>query len=1342
MIKKITFIARAALLMLLLVAPCRLLAEVKPWVEVTNNNTVLSFHYNDKYDKAEEGYWDLPTKGYPEWSNFGIYFDHIKKIVIDKEFAAARPTYTGYWFSALTVVEEIEGLEYLNTSEVTSMHCMFSGNTAIKSLDLSHFDTHNVTDMGDMFSGTKLTSLDLTSFDTKNVTTTESMFGGCSDLKYILVSDKFNLDNVTKENSNKMFYNCTSLPEYKDDNAWDKTQASDLLTNMDQLEKKPWALYNAADSTLTFRYDAWKPYVTADASYDVPESGKPEWLTDTTGAEDNAGTVAGRIRKVVFSSDFIGAEVPSTAWWFCGMDKLKAIDGLQYINTSKATDMTEMFAGCTSLDSLDISHNFLPVNVKSMRGMFDGCTSLASLTIKDMETGNVEDMSRMFRNCPKLTSLDTFRFATMNATSMAEMFAGCESLKELVLSEFNTAKVTNMESMFLDCKSLPFLDLSKFDNSQVMSMTDMFKGCSSLDSIYVSDKFLPISTCDATGMFKGCVKLPNYDASAVGKEKALDVKQKGYLNIVVASALPWVEYADGTLTFHNDNQKYYTTSEIACVLPGNTTPDWISKAAEVKKVEFNQEFASVCPEYCVSWFSGMKNIASIEGLAYLNTSEVVSMQAMFYNCENLTSLDLSTFNTAKATNMQGMFNNCSNLKNIFVTNAFSTDKVVQSQNMFTGCAKLKNYNNSDAHDKTKACDTSKGGYLNNWDEIPVATWVEYQEADSTLTFHHDKLNGFIEDTQTYSLPTATLVPDGTYLDLTPAWHERAEKIKKVIFFEEFQEVRPTTCYKWFDSMKNLTAIEGLENLNTEAVTTMEYMFHNCNNPQFTVLDLTSFNTARVIDMTYMFYGCNNLKEIVVSDAFVTTNLLKSDSLFYGCAHLKNYRVSNKDNYYGVNKAKYILDGGYFSQPVPFVWASYNSDSRTATFYYDRTGDWEQAYLYKPTPSWSGDCKLAKKAVIDESFANYKTTDMSYLFYCLGASELQGMENLNTEGVTNMSHMFEDGSFTYLDLTHFDTREVTDMTDMFNGCSSMQNIYVTKDFTVDKVTQSNNMFYYCKKLPNYYDDYVKQDKTYASYTGWGYLTWRQHFRVGDKTYNIDQNSKQPGPVCNDDIFIDNQYAKDNFQSDADFTLADGKLARYSRALKEKWGTLCLPFSFDVEENLYNAGCFFYTIDHIDNDNVIIKEVTTGTIEAGTPLIFARRVTTRDALNLLSVKNSKVVAAPVDGLLHGTFDTTYLADGNSYYRDGDKFCKVADAEGESVEVKPFCAYITPSGEGAQYASVLSIKIDDGTGIDNVVDALNNTDGKTEIYDLNGRRLEQPQKGVNIVKNGSRTIKVTVK
>ncbi len=1338
MVKKITFIARAVLLMLLLVVPSYLLAEevkpVKPWVETTVDGTILTFHYDDQYDKAVYSYWDLPEKGWPEWSN--VLSNLIKKVIILPEFAAARPTYCGYWFE-LNALESIEGLEYLNTSEVTDMKEMFKGFN-LKSLDLSHFDTSKVTDMSNMFAGTSLTSLDLTSFDTKSVTTTAGMFDGSSNLNYILVSNKFNLDNVTTENSKNMFYNCTSLPGYKkDDKVWDKTQASALFTNMDQAEKKPWVLYNASDNSLTFRYDAWKPYVTADAKYDVPTSGKPEWLTDTTGSEDNSETGAARIKKVIISSGFQYAEVPSTAYWFCGMSNLTTIEGMDSINTSKATDVTEMFAGCTSLTSLDINGNFLLANVKSMRGMFDGCTGLTSLNINGfLESAKVEDMSNMFRNCSQLTSLQLEKLVTMKATSMAEMFAGCQSLKEVGLNYFTTATVTNMESMFRDCKSLTFLDLSKFDNSQVMSVKDMFNGCASLDSIHVSDKFLPVSTCDATDMFKGCVKLPNYDASVVGKEKALDVKQKGYLNIVEAAALPWVEYADGKLTFHNDNQKYYTTSEIACVLPGNTTPDWIGKAADVKKVEFNQEFASVYPEYCVSWFSGMKQIASIEGLDYLNTSSVVSMQGMFNNCENLTSLDLSKFNTEKVTNMQGMFNGCSGLKNIFVTNSFSTDNVENSKIMFAGCVKLKNYNNSDAHDKDQACDTSLGGYLNNWDVIPVITWVEYQDADSTLTFHHDKWNGIIEDTKTYYLPVA-----GDDDALTPDWSELAGKIKKVTFLEEFQGARPTTCYKWFENMEKLTAIEGMTNLNTDNVTNMAYMFNNCNNRQLKVLDLTSFNTAKVTDMTYMFYNCNGLKEIVASDAFVTTNVAASDSLFYGCANLKKYSYSNKDNYYGICRAKYILDGGYFSQPVPFVWAYYNSAAQTATFYYDRTGDWNNAYLYYPKVSWVGDCEKATKAVIDESFANYKTKDMSYLLsglFC--AKELTGMENLNTEGVTNMSHMFDNGGFTYLDLTHFDTREVTDMSNMFSDCSVMQNIYVSKNFTVDKVTQSTDMFSHCKKLLNYYDGSYTQDKEHASYTDfYGYFTLRQHFIVGGKMYDIDQKPRESHPYCYQNVSIINRYAMDNYQSDAEFQLADDHTASYIRSLFEKWGTLCLPFTFNVEDN---ATCYFYTIDHIDNDNVIVKEVTTGNIEAGTPIIFARGSMTQEYMYLTSVKGSKFVVAPKDSLLTGTFDTTYLADGESYYlSDEGKFCKVADA-GESVKLNPFCAYITPGEEGAQYASTLNIKVDDGTGIDNVIDTLNNVDGKTEIYDLNGRRLEQPQKGVNIVKNGSRTIKVTVK
>ena len=125
-------------------------------------------------------------------------------------------------------------------------------------------------------------------------------------------------------------------------------------------------------------------------------------------------------------------------------------------NTSKVTDMSSMFNGCSGLTSLDVS-NFDTSNVTSMSSMFSSCSGLASLDLSNFNTSNVTNMHHMFSSCPGLTSLD--------------------------LSKFDTSKVTYMHNMFYGCSRLTSLDLSGWDTSNVTDMSDMFDGCTSLNTI-------------------------------------------------------------------------------------------------------------------------------------------------------------------------------------------------------------------------------------------------------------------------------------------------------------------------------------------------------------------------------------------------------------------------------------------------------------------------------------------------------------------------------------------------------------------------------------------------------------------------------------------------------------------------------------------------------------------------------------------------------------------------------------------------------------------------------------------------------------------------------------------
>ena len=185
---------------------------------------------------------------------------------------------------------------------------------------------------------------------------------------------------------------------------------------------------------------------------------------------------------------------------------------LSNFNTSKVTNMINMFSNCGSLMSLDLS-NFNTSKVTNMINMFSNCSSLTSLDLSGFDTSNAINMSNVFRNCSSLTSLDLSGFNTSNVTNMGRMFYNCSSLTSLVLNNFNTSNVTDMGSMFNNCSSLTSLDLSSFNTSNVKDMYYMFYDCSSLTSLDLSG-FNTSNVTNMNSMFQNCSSLTNLDLSS------------------------------------------------------------------------------------------------------------------------------------------------------------------------------------------------------------------------------------------------------------------------------------------------------------------------------------------------------------------------------------------------------------------------------------------------------------------------------------------------------------------------------------------------------------------------------------------------------------------------------------------------------------------------------------------------------------------------------------------------------------------------------------------------------------------------------------------------------------
>ena len=593
----------------------------------------------------------------------------------------------------------------------------------------------------------------------------------------------------------------------------------------------------------------------------------------------------------------------------------------------------------------------------------------------------------------------------------------------------------------------------------------------------------------------------------------------------------------------------------------------------------------------------------------------------------------------------------------------------------------------------------------------------------------------------------------------------------------------------FFNCANLSSLD-LSNFNTAIVSDMSLMFGGCS--VLSSLDLSNFYTKEVRDMSYMFSRCSALTTIYASDKFVTSKVQSGISMFSACKNLKgtilNYKDSKTDHTYancGTN--------GYFT-PV-FEYAEFNEGTGTLTFRRGLSKP-KGAYALNLEASepgwWSTHRYEIKKVVFDASFANARPTSCYYWFCnCSELTDIEGIENLNTENVTNMRGMFfncpnlssldltnfstgnvtdMNAMFGYcqlssldltsfntanvtnmymmfiscqnlssLDLTSFNTANVTEMNFMFQGCSALTTIYASEMFVTDQV-EGYDMFKYCTNLKDY--SVREIDSKYANY------------KTGYFSKLVGKNGEEKIGATGETLTAENLALDDNkdFVAYEKFAAKD---ASYSRTMNAgtTWGTLCLPFGIDQSQE---TECKFYRLTGIDNDNecITLESYEGAEIPAGTPVLF--KMNEGKTSLSLSASNAEIATAPTvagtntDVNLVGSFtkiggkDNQGLAD-TDYIIGKDKFWLVSelkkDGKGKGVGIKPMRAYIHPATASQARAAMLSIGKGDGTtAIDNL-NAISN-DANAEYYDANGRRTNGLQKGLNIVKRGSKTYKIMVK
>ena len=728
----------------------------------------------------------------------------------------------------------------------------------------------------------------------------------------------------------------------------------------------------------------------------------------------------------------------------------------------------------------------------------------------------------------------------------------------------------------------------------------------------------------------------------------------------------------------------------------------------IKNIVFDESFKTYAPTSLEHFFAGCSTLETISGLEYLNTEKVTDMSSMFDGCQKLSSLDLSKFNTEKVTNMSGMFYGCQKLSSLDLSK-FNTEKVTDMRGMFEDCQELSSLDLSKFNTKE----------------------VKYMRS---MFYGCQKLSS---------------------LDLS-----------------KFNTEKVTDMRDMFWGCSALTSLD-LSNFNTEKVESMMGMFFSCS--ALTSLDLSNFNTKKVRNMNSMFSACSALTTIYASDKFVTTEVENGSYMFYDSKNLKGYSDSKTDH-------KYANCGtdGYFTPGCAY--AEFDNATGTLTFRYKGVKPAEAYDLNVESndPGWNAQSANIKKVVFDASFANARPTSCCRWFAdCFYLTEIEGIENLNTEKVTNMCDMFTCCyALTSLDVSNFNTQNVEDMTDMFlgceglslldlsnfntanvmgmssmfSGCSTLQTIFASDKFVTDKVSGGDDMFISCENLKGFIDyisntDKDKDDNKYANY------------KTGYFTKLVGKNGEKKIGATGETLATENLVLDDG----KDFVAYDqfaAKKASYSRDIPERstWGTLCLPFAIDQSQV---KECKFYSLTGIDNDNecITLESCEEGEIPAGTPVLF--KMNENEQTLSISVQNAGIVKEPVAGTnvtkpeaetasdvnLVGSFtkiggkDNQGL-DENDYIIGKDRFWRVSDLDdGKGVGIKPMRAYIHPANEYLARAAMLSIGKGDGTtAIDNL-NAISN-DANAEYYDANGRRTNGLQKGLNIVKRGSKTYKIMVK
>ena len=404
-------------------------------------------------------------------------------------------------------------------------------------------------------------------------------------------------------------------------------------------------------------------------------------------------------------------------------------------------------------------------------------------------------------------------------------------------------------------------------------------------------------------------------------------EQDAVVGIQPASADYPSRYAvidNGTMTLYYDKKK---SSRSGTVLVHKD--DWVNYREKITECVIDKSFANLKQRDLYGYFQGYKNLKSIKGLKYLDTSETSNMAFMFEGCESLTSLDVSGFKTDKVTSMFRMFYGCSGLTSLDVS-GFRTDNVTDMGSMFDDCSSLTSLDVSGF--KTDNV-TNMGNMFGNCSNLTKLD-----------------VSGFKTDNVTSMLSMFWGCSGLTELDVSGFKTDKVTSMNGMFYkcsgltsldVSGFKTDNVTSMRVMFYGCSGLTSLD-VSGFKTDNVTDMSWMFGSCSG--LTELDVSGFKTDNVTDMSYMFAYCNQLATIYASERWNMGNVEeeKKGNMFAGCYKIIGGEGTTYDPDHTNDDYARIDEGpskpGYFTEKAPqYYTITYMVDDEEYVSHYIKVG---------------------------------------------------------------------------------------------------------------------------------------------------------------------------------------------------------------------------------------------------------------------------------------------------------------------------------------------------------------------------------------------------------------------